>query len=453
MSVLDPFTLEENQMIERKETFNDRGLKTLCAFLNTDGGSLYLPVRDNGKVKETPLTDEQQQNIANKIISGLGVQPNIVTHTWDNKAFIEIKVPKAPNPVPFKGSYYLRVGNTTQRMSQDQLRVKMLNNVPWDSQICNGVSIEELDKTEIKRFVKAGQEAGRINAEVDPNEPEAILRQTNLIQNDALTNAAILLFGEEPQRIFSSAKIRIGVFIADDRVVDDKTANSHLFHQIRRAEEILKSHMQHGYEISDRKFTRKEKWKYPLPAFREGIVNAVIHRDYHRQGAEVQVKIFPDHLSIFSPGGLPEGLSVEELLDKHPSIKRNELLANVFYRAGLIEIFGTGISRIQKYLKEANLPELKLQDKGHSFVVTFNQKSMSETSQISVSSDILNLRQKKILDFAKKGSFQTSDIKDHFPDVSVRTLRKDLTELVERDFLITTGKTRKRKYYLNIDKQ
>ena len=80
MAEFDPSTLEENQMVERKESFNERGLKTLCAFLNTDGGSLYVPVRDNGEVLETPLTDQQLQNVANQVIDGLGVQPNIISH-------------------------------------------------------------------------------------------------------------------------------------------------------------------------------------------------------------------------------------------------------------------------------------------------------------------------------------------------------------------------------------
>lgn len=445
MPVLDPSIFEENQMVERKEAFNERGLKTLCAFLNTDGGSLYVPVRDNGEVLETPLTDEQQQNIANQIIDGLGVQPSINTHSWDDKEFIEIQVSKAQNPVPFKGSYYLRVGNTTQRMNPEQLRVRILKNVPWDSQLIAGSTMDDLDIAEIKRFVRAGQEAGRISTEVDPNDPGAILRQTNLIRNSVLTNAAILLFGQNPQQLFPSARVRIGVFATEDDVIDDKMADGHLFHQIRRSEEILKSHIQHGYEITDEEFTRKEDWEYPLPAFREGIMNAVIHRDYHRQGAEVQIKLFPDHLSIFSPGGLPNGLNVDELLEKHPSIKRNNLLADIFYRAGLIETFGTGISRIQRHLKEADLPEPKLDDRDHSFVLTFSQRI---EKPVIADEEVLNERQLKALELAQKGRIKTSDVQELYPDIDPSTIRRDFRELVEKRLLKAMGTTSARFYIL-----
>jgi ATP-dependent DNA helicase RecG len=452
MAELDPSTLEENQMVERKESFNERGLKTLCAFLNTDGGSLYVPVTDNGEVLEVPLTDQQLQNVANQVIDGLGVQPNIISHSWNGRDFIEIQVSKAQNPIALKGSYYIKVGNTTHRMSQEQLRARMLNNVPWDAQIAEGKTIEDLDQAEIKRFVQSGQDLGRISSELDPNAPEAILRRTNLSNQDGLTNAAILLFGKNPQALFQSARVRIGVFASETEVLNDKIAEGHLFQQVRRAEEIFKSHIKHGYKISDEEFTRIEQWEYPLPAFREGIMNAVIHRDYHRHGAEVQVKIFPDHLSIFSPGGLPDGLSVDELLDTHPSVKRNNLLADVFYLAGLIETFGTGISRIQKHLSEEGLPDPVLEDKGHSFVITFKQLSASQKSEVPISLNTLSIRQLEILKLAEDGPFQTSDLEENFSDVTPRTLRTDLKELVDRKHLVATGKTKSRKYRLNTDK-
>ncbi len=446
MANFDPSKIEESQKVERKEAFNDRCLKTLCAFLNTDGGSLFIPVRDNGEVLDAPLTDRQQQNIVNQITAGLNIQPNIVTHTWDGREFLEIEVAKAQSPVQLRGRFYIRVGNTTQEMSEDQLKYRMLAEIPWDAQIAKGITIDDLDVAEIKRFVLTGQDKGRINLEVDPNDPDTILMQTGLLNENGLTNAAVLLFGKTPQLLFPYAKVRVGLFAFDDEVLDDKMIEGHLFQQTRRAEEIIKNHMIRGYEISAEGFERKDNWEYPLPAFREGLMNAVLHRDYHRRGAEVQIKLFPDRLIIFSPGGLPEGLSVDRLLDTHSSIQRNRLLADIFYRAGLIEAFGTGISRIQNHLEKAGLPEPMLDDRGDTFVLTFNQKKASTVSAIT---EELNERQLKALELAKEGRIRTSDLHEFYPDVDSSTIRGDFRKLVKKDLLKAIGTTKDRFYIIN----
>lgn len=448
MAELDPNTLEENQKIELKETFNERALKSLCAFANTEGGSVYVPVKDNLEVVNDPLSDEDRQSIANRVIANLGIQPNIKSHTWKGRSFVEVRVSNTPHPVHLKGRYYKRVGNTTQRMAPDELRKQMLNSVSWDSQIASGITLEDLDKSEIKRFVRSGQDSGRISSEIDPNKPEAILKQTNLLREEGFTNAALLLFGKDPQSYFPAAVIRIGEFASESEIKDDKIIKGHLFNQVRNSEEIIKSNLKHGYKISDEQFTRKEQWTYPLPAIREGIMNAVIHRDYHRQGDQVQVKILPDKLNIFSPGGLPNQLSVDDLLTNHPSIRRNNLLADIFFRAGLIESFGTGISRIMVSLKEAGMPEPTLNDKGYSFVLAFKLKEEKTFKEADDDSYDLNKRQKKALELAESSSIKTKDLKEYYSNVSKRTLRKDLNELVELGLLRAKGKTKSRRYEL-----
>lgn len=448
MSELDPKTLEEDQHTEFKESFNERALKSVCAFANNEGGSVYVPVKDNLKVVNHPLSDQERQNIANRVIDNLGIQPQIKSHTWKGRSFIEVHISQTPHPVHLKGRYYKRVGNTTQRMTPDELQRQMLNSVSWDNQIAKGITLKDLDKSEIKRFVTSGQDSGRISSEVDPNDPEAILKQTNLLREDGFTNAALLLFGNNPQIHFPAAVVRIGEFSSESEIINDKIIKGHLFDQVRSSEEKIKSHLKHGYKITDKEFTRQEQWTYPLPAIREGLMNALIHRNYHRQGDQIQIKIFPNRLSIFSPGGLPDELSVDDLLTNHPSIRRNNLLADIFFRAGLIESFGTGISRIRKSLKEAGMPEPILNDKGYSFILIFNLKN-EETLRKSDSEPLdLNERQEKALELAEEGILRTQDLATFFTNVEKRTLRRDLKELVEEGLLEAKGKTSNRYYQL-----
>lgn len=98
---------------------------------------------------------------------------------------------------------------------------------------------------------------------------------------------------------------------------------------------------------------RKKIEKIPEAAFREAIANALIHRVWDVD-SQIRVLMFDDRIEIISPGGLPSGITVDEYLDGKISVLRNRNLANVFYRLGFVEIFGTGVTRI-KQLYEGNL--------------------------------------------------------------------------------------------------
>ncbi|MEO6974567.1 MAG: ATP-binding protein, partial [Gallionella sp.] len=87
---------------------------------------------------------------------------------------------------------------------------------------------------------------------------------------------------------------------------------------------------------------------YPLPALREALLNAVVHRDY-TDGSDIQIKIFNDHITIYSPGLLNGGLNLAELnSDNYKSRLRNKLVAEAFYLTGNIEKYGSGFIRIRK---------------------------------------------------------------------------------------------------------
>lgn len=374
---MNPKNLQESQHVERKEAFNEKALRTICAFLNTDGGSLFLPIRDNGTILDVPISDKVLQGIVHQIVELLGVQPTISSHDWFKKIFLEINVQKSQIPVHLKGTYYIRVGNTTQRMNPEQLQNRMLDSVAWDSQLLQHASLDDLDHAEIKRFVRSAQENGRLSYDVDEKDTKTILTHAGLMTNNQLTAAAVLLFGNAPQQRFRSAIIRFGVFASESEILNDKFVEGHLFHQFRAFDDVFRANIVRGYTIPSDSFVRKENWEYPLAAVREAILNAIIHRNYQLYGTEIQVKLFPDKLTIFSPGGLPAGVDVDQLLNGHPSVKRNKLIADIFYRAGLIEAFGTGFSRMNEALDSEGFPKPVLADHGYTFELTFHKSVKS----------------------------------------------------------------------------
>ena len=96
---------------------------------------------------------------------------------------------------------------------------------------------------------------------------------------------------------------------------------------------------------------RRKVEKIPEAAFREALANALIHRVWDVE-SQIKVSMFDDRIEIISPGGLPSGITEDEYLSGKLSVLRNRNLANVFYRLGFVEIFGTGIPRIKQLYEE-----------------------------------------------------------------------------------------------------
>ena len=99
-----------------------------------------------------------------------------------------------------------------------------------------------------------------------------------------------------------------------------------------------------------------ESLPVPEEALREALLNALIHRDYS-VGAPIQIRVHDDRLSIWNPGELPEGWSLEKFLKKHSSRPFNPSVANAFFRAGDIEAWGRGIHQIFAACREAETPK------------------------------------------------------------------------------------------------
>lgn len=97
---------------------------------------------------------------------------------------------------------------------------------------------------------------------------------------------------------------------------------------------------------------RTETFELPIAAIREALINALVHRDYSNFGRDIKVGIYDDAVNIVSPGGLPNGITLEEALTGRSEI-RNRVLARVFKELGYIEQWGSGIARIQELCEQA----------------------------------------------------------------------------------------------------
>ena len=187
---------------------------------------------------------------------------------------------------------------------------------------------------------------------------------------------------------------------------------------------------------------RKEEWEYPLLALREGIINALVHRDY-ALNSNVQVRIFDDRLEIWSPGGLPFGLTAAKLKGKHESKPRNKEIANTFFMVKLIEQWGTGTNRIIELCKERQLPEPDFEDTGTSFIITFKKYQITEEVLKE-----LNERQKNALEHIQEKGKITNREYCEINKVVKNTAYRDLMELIDKKIILQKGIGREIYYVL-----
>jgi len=327
--------MEESQDIEFKERWNDENLKTLCAFANGNGGVLFLGIRNDGTPVGVENPEELLETLPNKIRNNLGIVPDITLETLEGKKVIRIEIKSYEIPVSYRGRFYVRSGSTTQEISGYDLAKIIMKKlqISWDS-LPSEAGIEELDEITVEKFKEMAQERLAIS---EKDSPQKILENLELMKDGKLTNAAVLLFGKNPQKYFLNSISRVGRFKSPTEVVDTIIIKGNLFEQVEALVNAIKKHINVRYVIED--IHRKDVWDYPLPAIREACINALIHRDYTNP-AEIQIKIYDDHIKFWNPGKLPEGITIEDLKREHVSRPRNKLLAMVFYYAGLIEKVG-----------------------------------------------------------------------------------------------------------------
>jgi ATP-dependent DNA helicase RecG len=180
---------------------------------------------------------------------------------------------------------------------------------------------------------------------------------------------------------------------------------------------------------------RIEKGEYPIAALREMLLNALVHRNYLGSSV-VQMRMFDNHFNIWNEGELPAGISLDSLKRQHPSRPRNLLIADVCFKAGYIDAWGSGTLKIISTCKEAGLPDPEIIEQDGGILVTLfkNKYSADQLQKLG-----LNERQvKAVLYVVENGSITNSQYQK-LTDTSKPTATRDLQELESKGILINKG--------------
>ena len=432
----------ETEAIEFKEILNDSFYKNIAAFANAGGGIILLGIDKSGGIKGIESSSRFLEDLTNRIVNKLAVYPDMVTLDTEGKRVIAVKVVRSSYPVSYEGRYYERVGNTTREMRSDKLRILLSQGKPWDS-LSGEFSLKEIDTETVRHFVNLAVEMNRLSDVSLKESPEMLLEKLDLLSEGKPTNGAILLFGKNPQKYFFNLCVRIGRFKTETIIIDDKWLKGNLFQQFEETIATIKQLISVRYEITG--IEREDIWDYPIPALREAVLNTLIHRDYFNIANFILIKVYDDRIWISNPGGLPEGITVNELRGPHKSYVRNPLIARVFYLAGYIEHYGSGTVRMMEWMRETGLPEPDFKEEMGGFSVYFHKDIYTESNLIVMG---LNERQIRAVTYVKdKGKINNKEYQE-LVNTTKKTASRDMMDLVEKEILEQIGTTGKGTYYI-----
>lgn len=417
--------MRETRILEFKETVTNTFLKTVSAFSNYDGGTILFGVDDDGNIKCLPDVKQACLHIENKINDSISPQPDYTLEIQNNDQTIKLTVKSGlQKPYLYKSKAYKR--NDTATIEVDTLEFSRL--------ILEGKNIrfEELPCKHQELSFKTLYRKLRESIQIETFSKDT-LKTLNLYDDgNGFNNAAGLLADKNHFPGIDIVKFGENISIIQKRATFE---NISVLEVYEKALDVFRDYYQ--YEVIQGA-DRKKIEKIPEEAFREAIANALIHRVWDVD-SQIRVSMFDDRIEIVSPGGLPSGITEEEYLSGKLSVLRNRNLANVFYRLGFVEIFGTGITRIkQLYAEGLQKPDFEVSENAIIIVLPILEKNVNLTEDEIVIYKLLSKTMLKPI----------SEIAPYVP-FGKSKVSKLLKNMCQKGLLTVEGKGKGTKYIIS----
>ena len=358
--------MRETRTTEFKETITNTFLKTVSAFSNYDGGEIFFGIDDDGNIKG--LTDVKQAclDIENKINDSIAPQPDYTLELQNNDRTIKLTVKGGlQKPYLYKSKAYKRNDTATIEVDTPELSRLILEgkNIKFEELPCED---QDLTFDILGRKLKECIQIETFGQDT--------LKTLNLYNSaTGYNNAAGILADKNHFPGIDIVKFGENISVIQKRATFD---NRSILAVYEKTLEVFRDYYQYE-KIQGPE--RKTVEKIPEAAFREAIANALIHRLWDVE-SQIRVSMYDDRIEIISPGGLPSGITEDEYLSGKLSILRNRNLANVFYRLGFVEIFGTGILRIKQIYEEGlKQPDFDVSENAIKIVLPVFEKNLNLT--------------------------------------------------------------------------
>ena len=375
--MLEGVDTEFKELDRVKGTLPDSIPKEIIAFANTEGGELYIGIRNDGSVVGVSDPDDVMTRISN--VAHDTILPDIMPFIQIRPVEMEGKqVVKTTIAVGTERPYYLakeglkpkgvfvRRGSACIPLNEAGIREMIMETSGNSYEECRSLNQELTFEAFQAEMAARNIEFGTVQ-----------MKTLKMIGSDGLyTNLALLL---SDQCVHT---IKVAVFQGVDNAVfrERKEFSGSLLKQLNDAYQFLD--YLNKTEATFTGLRRTDQRDYPEEAVREALLNSIIHRDYLFSGSTI-INMFDDHMEFISLGGLVRGISMEAIF-MGVSQSRNSNLAAVFYRLGLVESYGTGIRKIMRLYQGCKHRPIFNSAEGAFTVELFNRNENTERKENSV---------------------------------------------------------------------
>lgn len=338
---------EQIQFKEAKNRFNfEEATKCCCALANNGGGKLVFGITD--KRPRTVVGSQafaQPKRTRMALIEKLKINIDFQLLSYNEKRVLIFDVKSRPigSPVQCDGIAWIYEGDALKPMPEDmRRRIYEEAGSDFSGMLCKGATIEDLDEHAIENFRTNWIEKSG-NKQLRTLSNELLLLDCGAITEQGLTYAALILFGKNTSlvRFLPQAEIifEYRSSEASGPANQREEFKEGFFACYDRIWEIInlrndKQHYQEGFFVFDIS-TFNER------VVREAILNAVCHRNY-QLGGSIFIRQYRDRLVVESPGGLPFGITLDNILDRQ--LPRNRRIAEILSRCGMVERSGQGMN-------------------------------------------------------------------------------------------------------------
>ena len=415
----------------------------VCGFLNTRGGVVFVGVAPDGNIVgvgsdpegvRRRLEIELQDRIAPKALFTVSID------TEDDRPIVSIEAPEGRDvPYVTDGRVFVRRGKRTAPVDPAELRQmiqgRSVEPDRWERRPSLGLGLDDHDVGEIDATIAEAGELGRLEFPVGVA-VDVALRELSLVASGGYTQACDVLFGKRPAVRHPQCRVRYLRFETDkmgSAYLEDIWVEGPLVRVFNQLIERIAAHVGVQAYFAPGERNRQNRFNYSIEALREGIVNALAHRDYARFSGGVSVSMYPDRVEIWNSGRLPDGIKVGDLKRPHPSIPTNPDIAHVLYLRSLMERVGRGTQKIIAACEALKAKPPKWRDDATGVTLIIYSANAAHGAD-------LNPRQAQALERLRPGD--TVKLADYMREqqVSERQARRDLAELDEGGFLKRSGR-------------
>ncbi len=448
----------ENKDLDFKQELPDSEnvAELVTAFYNSRGGRIIIGVEDETRKPIGLKNPQETEHRFTQIIRHwckLDEEPRIEFIKYKNMDFVAINCPKGRDtPYFVKGQPTPRVRIGSSNMPANKEEIARLyregSSESQDAYPVKNATLGDMDMEKVKRYLMRSNLTKQLDGDylVELMLKERFIMKEN--GNIIPTMAGILLFGKDPYLNIPFSEVKADRYVGDTRTewLDRRDIRGNLFEILKQTEEFFMRNMRTPARVVG--FETKTRTEYPIEALREGIINALAHRDWHSPET-ILIRMYNSFLEILSPGELLRPLTIGDLkMTDYVPVTRNRTIAGVFNNTGAMDKRGTGFLRIREMLKKWGLPEQEFEERQGWFVIRFRNPYVEKIREMDTTG--LNDRQKKAIEFIKiKGRITNREYRE-LTGLSHEGVKKDIMALIEKNMVTRKGKGRSTHYVLRV---